>query len=327
MNTITRTLAPIGAAFLLLLAGVLTLHPATSSRPSQGLRTAATHEVAPGQVTPGQVTHVDSTVLAAATSADGGGTGASPRPVACVHSATTPAFQVLYAYPRDHGNHLSTGITAIRQAIKLANGIVLKSAQETSSHWQARLRVRCGSAGQIVVQTFAMSKPGDDASGETFGEIADAGRAAGFANGITKYVVFWDSSIRGMCGQAEMHPDDRRVVNNANNLGNSYAVIYGRTCWKGALALHEMAHTMGAVENSAPHATGTEHCNDEQDIMCYPDGGPMGRTSSMTLTCAYVVQFDCHHNDYFHVGRARGYLATHWNLGWIRNRFLAFVYR
>ncbi|MBO9523592.1 MAG: hypothetical protein J7518_18835 [Nocardioidaceae bacterium] len=268
--------------------------------------------------------HGDGPVLAAATSGGSTYTDAPARPVTCVRGSSAPAFQVVYAYPRDAGNRRSSAIRTIRRAMAQANGIIYKSARETAPGSDVRLRVRCNRYQAISVATYAFSKAGADGRGETFRQIITAGRKAGFRSGASKYVVFWDSGISGMCGQAEMHLDTSRSVANANNTGNNYAVVYGRTCWTGTSTMHELGHTMGAVQNDAPHATGTAHCNQEQDVMCYADGGPSGRTSNLRYSCARIVRFDCGHDDYFRVGRTSGYLATHWQVGWVGNRFLSF---
>lgn len=278
----------------------------------------------PTRSVPTVYSHGDGMELAAATVGSAQYTGAAPRRVRCVRDRFAPAFQVVYAYPRDSGSHRSSALATIRQAMEQANGVVFKSARETSPRSDVRLRVRCDRYRRIAVSTYAFSKAGADGHAETFHQLVTAGRRTGFRSEATKYVVFWDSPVPGMCGQAEMHVDERRTVDNANNVGDDYAVLYGRGCWDGANALHEIGHTMGAVQNDAPHSTGTSHCYQEQDIMCYADGGPAGRTANLEVSCSQVVRFDCGHDDYFRVGRARGYLATHWQAGWARNRFLSF---
>ena len=81
--------------------------------------------------------------------------------------------------------------------------------------------------------------------------------------------------------------------------------------------LHEVGHTMGAVQVSAPHSTGDGHCDTAVDVMCSSAAGgtvcpqlPEGRFT-----------FDCEGGDYYEVGPAPGsYLATHWNTaesGWL----------
>ena len=270
------------------------------------------------------VTHADGTRLAASTA--NGGTGVASRAVRCTRNPRTPAFQVLYGYPHDQGSHVGTAGSRIRAAMASANGAVYYAAREESTHWDVRLRVRCKDDNQIAIKTFALSKDGSDGSGETMKQITTAARRAGYDDEITKYVVFWDSSVSGMCGQGEMHLDDRHSPDNANNSGDTYAVVYGRDCWSGAAAIHEMGHTMGAVQDSAPHATGAGHCFQQQDLMCYADGGVHGRTSNLIQSCSGHSRFDCRHDDYFHIGAARGYLSSHWNLGWTENKFLAFIH-
>ena len=55
--------------------------------------------------------------------------------------------------------------------------------------------------------------------------------------------------------------------------------------------MHEGAHTMGAVQASAPHSTGSGwHCNQEQDVLCYVDGGD--RNQFIVNDCPARLYFD-----------------------------------
>ena len=82
-------------------------------------------------------------------------------------------------------------------------------------------------------------------------------------------------------------------------------------------ALHEVFHTLGAVQNSAPNATGGLHCNDGFDLMCYadsPDPKSVQRNACEPLTYPFSGALDCNGDDYFNPSPAPGsYLATHWN--------------
>ena len=91
---------------------------------------------------------------------------------------------------------------------------------------------------------------------------------------------------------------------------------------------HELGHTFGAVQNTAPHSTFTGqagtggHCHDEYDAMCYDDDG-VATTKPLTYTCnvLHAPLLDCGHDDYFHTAPAAGtYLATRWNTA--KSRFL-----
>jgi hypothetical protein len=77
--------------------------------------------------------------------------------------------------------------------------------------------------------------------------------------------------------------------------------------------LHEIMHTLGAVQPDAPHATAGGHCWDDQDVMCYNDGS--AGSQLLRAVCASAVELiDCNADDYFAPSPAPGsYLATHWD--------------
>jgi hypothetical protein len=82
--------------------------------------------------------------------------------------------------------------------------------------------------------------------------------------------------------------------------------------------LHEITHTLGAVQDSAPHSSQAGHCYDEYDVECYDDGGSYFTSGgSLTTSCSDSAHevYDCSLDDYFNPSPAPGsYLATHWNL-------------
>ena len=57
-------------------------------------------------------------------------------------------------------------------------------------------------------------------------------------------------------------------------------------CWIAGVAAHELGHTLGAVNNNAPNASGYGHCTDEWDVMCYQDGPEHGRSYYLCPTVA-----------------------------------------
>ena len=58
-------------------------------------------------------------------------------------------------------------------------------------------------------------------------------------------------------------------------LGSTQPFIPGTTSrLQVEVALHEVSHTLGAVQMSSPNSSGAGHCNDQYDVMCYDDGGP-----------------------------------------------------
>ena len=84
--------------------------------------------------------------------------------------------------------------------------------------------------------------------------------------------------------------------------------------------LHEVLHTLGAVQPSAPHFSGGAHCYQLFDVMCYT---PRDGTSDGFLRDCELGRMapnpgkplDCGGDDYFNASPAPGsYLAAHWNL-------------
>jgi hypothetical protein len=123
-------------------------------------------------------------------------------------------------------------------------------------------------------------------------------------------------------------PDSRPGPVNANNGGGRIGAVFGpdqglpplrAEGFDSKMFVHELLHTLGAVQDNAPHATGGGHCYDGADIMCYADGGPRSaRYSSSycsTLTSVIPQVIDCSRDDYFNPSPNPGsYLATHWNV-------------
>jgi hypothetical protein len=147
-------------------------------------------------------------------------------------------------------------------------------------------------------------------------------QALGFDRTDRKYLVWWDTNV--VCGIATFRGDDRRGAANANEALSGFARV-DEPCW-GFGEAHELMHTLGAVQDSAPHTTfGTAsgafaHCTDDYDVMCYRDAPDV----PLTVVCddrALDTLFDCGNDDYFHTRPAAGsYLATHWNTadsGWL----------
>ncbi|MGW6931944.1 ricin-type beta-trefoil lectin domain protein [Lentzea sp. NPDC054927] len=163
----------------------------------------------------------------------------------------------------------------------------------------------------VVVPQSAMSSPS---------AVADQLAARGYNRTDRKY-LFWHDS--GGCGVAWGAPgDDRPGADNGYNSGPSYAAV-GTGCWTWQASGHELLHTLGAVQRSAPHSTAFGHCWDDQDIMCYNDGGIPNPPGGLVNVCpgAPENQLDCGGDDYFHTNPAAGsYLATHWNVA--RSQFL-----
>jgi hypothetical protein len=81
-------------------------------------------------------------------------------------------------------------------------------------------------------------------------------------------------------------------------------------CFKKNLAAymtHEIMHTLGAVQLSAPHSDGGSHCTDKPSVLC------LGKGAARCVAASEIL--DCGQDDYWNPSPAPGsYLDTHWNI-------------
>ena len=86
-------------------------------------------------------------------------------------------------------------------------------------------------------------------------------------------------------------------------------------CWDSGTMAHELSHTLGAVQYSAPHTSGGAHCIDEWDVMCYSDSPFYPQMQYLCNDSTQEFRLDCHDDDYFAAQPAPGsYLSQHWNM-------------
>jgi len=151
-------------------------------------------------------------------------------------------------------------------------------------------------------------------SGYPFFNIGNAVlRATGGVKANRSFLVLVDHpDYRYECGLGQVRQDPSPGAANQNNFGGAFAMVWAN-CWTGLIAAHELTHTMGAVQPTAPHKTTYGHCWDGRDDMCYADGSPQ----KQKLVCKKPDDFrrlDCNGDDYFALyPRPGSYLAKHWN--------------
>jgi hypothetical protein len=208
----------------------------------------------------------------------------------------------------------------IRYMISEVNGMLWRESGRFGVHMLYRMLC---SHGDVSVRHITLSIAKAQVN---YANVVSAVRQAGFANPVAKYWIWVDGKIPGapqIGGQAVVTPDDRLRADNGNNFGPGYGVFYKPLGSFGAeVIMHEGSHSMGAVQDSAPNSTLNAHCIDDEDVMCYNDGGPRG--SLYKPNVCPQIHYDCNYNDYFNPKPSRSnYLATHWNLGSPLNRFFA----
>ncbi len=192
------------------------------------------------------------------------------------------------------------------------------SASRTGGARQVRWVTDSGSPGCVVTVRTARITTGATDFGALLADLEGQGAVTAVGAGTTKHLIFSEGQMvnpaTDTCGVGESFSDDRPVAaspSNKNLLGTR-AAVDGR-CWDinggGSVPAHELMHTLGAVQSSAPHTSNSGHCNDEYDLMCYGPG--------MTYPCPAASDnalFDCGNDDYFNTDPLAGqYLCDHWN--------------
>jgi hypothetical protein len=240
-------------------------------------------------------------------------------------SATSPVVKVFYLYQRGTTNRLAARRTAIREAIAYADLTYALSAQRTGGIRHVRWSMATGCKLSItgVAISPTLSFEGTRRYLITKGLLKSTQKAVAFRE------------ARPCMGLGDNARDDRAAASNRNNRGGTLAWVFIQPCLDNASdpvdqayayaslgfgAAHELAHSLGAVQRSAPHSTAGGHCTDGHDVMCYQDAPSVRIRDVCEQT--FPALFDCGNDDYFSTSPKPGsYLATHWNIA--RSRFLA----
>ncbi|WP_166133962.1 hypothetical protein [Nocardioides ochotonae] len=135
----------------------------------------------------------------------------------------------------------------------------------------------------------------------------------GWLKGDRKYLFFADAPLDSggmICGEGEYYVNKDPNVNLNDGRYAQIARVH-RHCWvttdgdPTATALHELIHTLGAVQPHAPHGSKVGHCADGSEVMCYADGtGPQYSRTVCPATEAYNI--DCNNDDYFNTNPPAG---------------------
>ncbi len=254
-----------------------------------------------------------------------------PAAVPCIGNGTSGRrVEAIYAVSSDHVDRYDAIAPLIRVwASYTVADIVAASAWETGG--SRAVRFVTDPSCQLVVDHVVLSPAADDDFGTTISEL----RAMGYVASDRKYMVWMDAAV--VCGIAQFYGDDH---DGPSNLSNGSALVQGEVertdsgCWglggtDTPVEAHELLHTLGSVQNSAPNSTSRfpespgAHCTDDHDTMCYADGPGV----VIDIVCTdpfHERRLDCGHDDYFSTSPAPGsYLDTHWNSA--DNSFLAKV--
>lgn len=235
--------------------------------------------------------------------------------------------RVLYVTTTSREDRYSSLVGTLRNKAERADYWVWKSARQTSGN--RHIRYVCLSDNKTIeVVKVVLANAADDSWSNTKTYL----RNAGYNNSNRKYIAFIDWAEKKadgtrsdtICGRGEIYDNDSASQSNPNNGGNMIGGVYLRAAncvnaWA-KTAMHEIGHTLGAVQKSAPRHDGqnTFHPRDEYDRLAY------GSNTFIASGCGDTLldkRYDCNKNDYFHTSPASGtYLSNFWNTA--RNKFL-----
>lgn len=242
------------------------------------------------------------------------------------HASTAgPRIKLVYAYASGIPDRSLLYRDLIQQDVALA-----RSAVAAASRGRKTIRFDMGTdcprdgARYVDIQTVALPHDGayygfkaNSAAAGIRSDLRRSLRLRGRWN-VTAYVD--GVSLGDTGGIASVPLDETRGAANESNRGGRYAFVFGDgspefSRHRQVAVMHETLHTLGAVQDGAPHATGLGHCFDGEDVMCYDDGGPTAPRPWPAPTCAGALRIDCGNDDYFAPRPAHGsYLASHWNV-------------
>jgi hypothetical protein len=242
-----------------------------------------------------------------------------------------PQFKVVYAYPADGADRFSQWKDALQ-----ANVSLIGRFMGAQSGGRKAPRFDMGtSCGPEYVDIQVIQLPGTRAAYVDDFDALQVAVEDRLSHGTDepRNVMVLADTLSGtppgyIYGLGAYYGDDRPGAQNVNNVGGVFATLWvpnGQSApgvnpdgWWPEGMLHEMTHNLGAVQESAPHATTAGHCTDGYDLMCYDDGSidPFPLTVDCPEIAGVMTQrYDCGSDDYFNVAPATGtYLATHWNV-------------
>lgn len=236
----------------------------------------------------------------------------------------TDGYRVAPVYAYTGAAPDPVAVQTISGALSNIDTAFADSAARTGGSRRVRWVTDNGASGCHVVLRTARITTGSVDFDALMSDLEAQGAIPAVGVGTTKHIVWTEGEILqpsspggqrpGTCGLGESYNDDDPLgsAEPNHNLYGTRAAVDDR-CWDinggGSVPAHELMHTLGAVQQSAPNHANNGHCSDEYDLMCYGPG--------MRYVCPSSgdeARFDCSNDDYFNTDPIRGqYLCSHWN--------------
>ena len=253
---------------------------------------------------------------------------ATSPPVCYGDGQTGPRVQLVYGYVAGQRSRAASAVPLISRTIAPRMQAVIKAAS-AGKDLGLRFAFAPGCQGlSVPVVAFPASVVKSAKADDQLTAMISHLQSLGYDRNDRKYQVVWDWwNNAGICGLGELisdSPTEVRVHDGVPSVGRTdltsttglassvpiprYSAVWahvftpkGPDCWQyaqsgAAVEVHELFHTLGAVQLSAPHSDGGGHCTDTPSIMC------MGTSRSITVPAcarAAVQVLDCGNDDYW----------------------------
>ncbi len=234
---------------------------------------------------------------------------AAPSALAVCEGDGVSGRRVEVLYVRGSTSRYQQYLETFRQLSEQVDVIFNESARATGGERHVRY-VTENVGGQCRPVVRDVQIPDSALNANDWAPLLNAVKAAGYTRTDRKYLQFVDANV--YCGIGGFAGDTRKSDANRSNTGPEYARA-DNGCWSAGVAAHELGHTLGAVNNNSPNASGAAHCVDEYDVMCYKDGPSV----VLRYLCpqAHDQRLDCNHDDYYHTNPPAGsYLSQYFNV-------------
>jgi hypothetical protein len=249
----------------------------------------------------------DPQLFGTGTAADEAGTArasSAATQALCIDDGTSgPRVQLVYVHRNDTPDRLPELLSTFRRLASEMDNILYQSSRKTGGS----LHIRFVTNGQCQVDVASLAVPSSAIDG--FSATLAKMKEAGYDRLDRKYLMLVDTNA--FCGVGTFLKADSATTHAHDFTG--YARV-DKACWDAGTMMHELSHTLGAVQYTAPHTSLGAHCIDEWDVMCYRDEPYHPQMKYLCKDGAQDFRLDCNNDDYFAADPSPGsYLARHWN--------------
>jgi hypothetical protein len=233
-----------------------------------------------------------------------GGT-ATTAPVCIGDGQDGPRVQLVYIHANNAPNRITNLLPTFRRLASEMDTILDQSARKTGGSMRIRFATNASCQVDIPSESMQANRM------SSFGGVVNELKARGYNAPNRKYLLLADSDA--FCGIGSFQGGDAPNT-TVHDTSPGYARV-DTPCWDAGTMLHELSHTLGAVQYSAPHTSNGAHCIDEWDVMCYSDYPDKPKMQILCEDGRQDFRLDCGNDDYFAANPAPGsYLANHWNM-------------